>query len=154
MESKILFEEEQSFWQNKIALLVFGVLLVLSILAIMKGISLTQSLYLSAIVSFVILIFWGMLLRTEITQKSIKFGYKYVPFANNELFWSEVQKIELQKYSFVGWGLRYSSSKGTIYNVAGNKGLQITLKTGKKYLLGTQKSDDLKKILEELLPFF
>ncbi|MBN2416760.1 hypothetical protein JXO52_13010 [bacterium] len=45
-----------------------------------------------------------------------------------------------------GWGIRYSS-KGTAYNIRGNRGVQLTLSGGKSVLIGSQ---DPEKICESV----
>jgi hypothetical protein len=48
-------------------------------------------------------------------------------------------------FEYGGWGIRYSFRNGKAYNAKGNKGLQLTLKNGKKILIGSQ---DPEKLLE------
>lgn len=56
----------------------------------------------------------------------------------------EVQKFYIRSYSplkeFGGYGIR-TNKGGTAYNVSGKKGLQLELKGGKKFLIGTQKPE-------------
>ena len=54
----------------------------------------------------------------------------------------DIVSYKLRTYSpireFGGWGIRYGfECKG--YTVSGNKGLEITLKNGRKILFGSQK---------------
>lgn len=54
-----------------------------------------------------------------------------------------------------GWGLRLGFfGKGRAYNISGNIGMQIVFKDGKKLLIGTQKSAEIKSFLERLKYFF
>ncbi|AQQ72459.1 hypothetical protein SMSP2_02844 [Limihaloglobus sulfuriphilus] len=46
-------------------------------------------------------------------------------------------------FEYGGWGIRYSFRNGKAYNAKGNKGLQITLKNGKKILIGSQDPEKL-----------
>ena len=41
--------------------------------------------------------------------------------------------------------------KGVAYNVSGNKGLQIVLKSCKKILIGTQKPEEIEKFANQLM---
>jgi hypothetical protein len=41
-----------------------------------------------------------------------------------------------------GWGIRYGS-KGKAYNVSGSRGVLLTMKNGKRLLLGSQRPDEL-----------
>ena len=52
-------------------------------------------------------------------------------------------------YGFVGgWGIRFFTAYGTVYNMRGTKGLAINLEKGKKFLIGTQKPDLLNQFIQ------
>lgn len=101
-------------------------------------------------------------LRTEITNEAIRF--QFFPFHKKfrEYKWTEVQRVEVREYSplseYGGWGIRISvSGKGRAYNVAGNKGIQLYFKNGKKLLIGTQKPEKVEAVLRTykvILPEF
>ena len=76
---------------------------------------------------------------------------RFFPFVKKEFQWSEIQKSKVVNYGFVGgWGIRLFTKYGTVYNIRGNKGLAIELKNGKKYLIGTQKEEEMKKFINGL----
>jgi len=53
-------------------------------------------------------------------------------------------------YGFVGgWGIRLFTAYGTVYNMRGAKGLAIRLKSGKKFLIGSQRSEVLNQFIEQ-----
>jgi len=88
-------------------------------------------------------LFWLMKLTTIIDAQAIKINY--FPFLQKTIKWEDVKSAELVNYGFVGWGIRVGSKYGTVYNVKGNKGLAIQLKSGKKYCIGTQKEEELQQ---------
>jgi len=92
-------------------------------------------------------LFFLLNLKTTITKDTIK--VQYFPFFKKQFAWTTIAEAELVQYGFVGYGIRISMKYGTVYNVKGNKGLAIILNNGKKYLIGTQKSDQIEKILKE-----
>ena len=49
-----------------------------------------------------------------------------------------------------GWGIKggFSKQTGKAYTTKGTTGLQLTLKNGKKILIGTQKKEEIKRVLE------
>ena len=49
-----------------------------------------------------------------------------------------------------GWGIRLWTKYGTIYNIKGNKGLAVKLLSGKKFLIGTQKGNELSEIVKKI----
>ncbi|WP_394750554.1 hypothetical protein [Spongiimicrobium salis] len=92
-------------------------------------------------------LFWCMRLRTEINSSGIHF--EFLPFVRKSILWEHVEKAELIDYGFVGgWGIRWPTAYGTVYNVKGRKGLAIQLKTGKKMVIGTQKEKELLVFME------
>lgn len=78
-------------------------------------------------------------LRTEIDQRGIRARLR--PIASRVFQWENIQRVEPVTYGFVGFGLRFSSKYGTVYNIKGNKGVAITLKDGGRYVIGTQQQE-------------
>jgi hypothetical protein len=96
-----------------------------------------------------ILLFWSFKLKTRIDNQGIRI--KFVPFVDRYFQWSEIQSAEVVNYGFVGgWGIRLGTKYGTVYNIKGNKGLALQMKSGQKYLVGTQKETELRSVLESL----
>lgn len=88
-------------------------------------------------------------LKTNITAEGIQVKYK--PFVNKTTLWAQIKSIEVLNYGFVGgWGIRFWTSYGTVYNVRGKMGLAVELKEGKKFLIGTQNAEELEQFLENL----
>lgn len=93
-----------------------------------------------------------MRLETNIDEKGIRFGF--YPFQKKGKFyaWNEIAEISVVKYNplidYGGWGWRISmTGKGQAYNVSGNKGIFIVLKSGKQRLVGTQIPEEVTKII-------
>lgn len=107
---------------------------------------------LGALVLLVIsLLFLTMRLITQVDEEGIKFNF--FPFLKRAYSWQEIISARVVEYGFMGgWGIRLFTSYGTIFNVKGSKGLAVELKNGKKFCLGTQRPDELQKILSSI-PF-
>lgn len=100
------------------------------------------------IIFALIILFLVLTLKTEITSKGIHMNY--FPFAKKEILWKDIKTAEVVNYGFVGgWGIRWGTAYGTVYNTKGNKGLAITLHNGKTFVIGTQKEEDLAKVVEK-----
>ncbi len=96
--------------------------------------------------------FWSMKLETGINNEMIKI--RFFPFVNKTIMWKDVKSAEVIKYGFVGgWGIRLGTKYGTVYNISGNIGLALELKRGKKILIGTQKEEELRKVIAEIGQF-
>ncbi|MGY0391056.1 hypothetical protein ACW5R3_00680 [Bizionia sp. KMM 8389] len=91
--------------------------------------------------------FWVLRLETTINKQGIVLHY--FPFIKKETPWSDIKDLAVITYGFVGYGIRWGSIHGTVYNVKGQKGLLVTLKNGDSYVIGTQKESELKGILEK-----
>lgn len=92
-------------------------------------------------------IIWFWKLSTKIDNYGITIK---CPFVNKTVKWDEIEELEVLDYGFVGgWGIRTWTKYGTVYNTSGSKGLRVKLKSAKKFLIGTQKEEELKKIVEK-----
>ena len=152
-----LFKEEQKFTQWWIWVLLIGVALI-PIYGIKQQIIDGEpfgnkpmsdvGLVISILVSLALLaMFWFFKLTTIITKNNIIM--KWFPFANKTIEWKDIESAKVVNYGFVGgWGVRYSLKYGMVYNIAGNKGLAIKPKNGKKYLIGTQKREEMELVVK------
>lgn len=102
---------------------------------------------------FTILILFGrMQLNTYINQSEI--NIHFIPFSKKRILWKDVKKAEVVNYGFVGgWGFRFWTKHGRVYNTGGDTGLSIELNNGEKYLVGTQKAAELTQYLESIKPY-
>jgi hypothetical protein len=92
------------------------------------------------------ILFWLLRLETRIDRAGVYI--KYIPFLSRSYRWEDIQSFEVINYGFVGgWGIRLATKYGTVYNVKGNKGLYLILKSGKRVCIGTQKEQELKEFL-------
>jgi len=95
-----------------------------------------------------ILLFRWMRLKTRIDAKGIYM--RFVPFKTKFHTWEEIESISVVNYGFVGgWGIRLFTNYGTVYNMRGAQGLAIRLKSGKKYLIGSQRIDALTQFVAQ-----
>lgn len=156
-KGKILFKETQRFTQWWIwlflllmaALPVYGCIQQLVLGRAWGNNPMSNTglvLFTIGMFAFVYFFSW-MQLDTIITKKGI--FMKYRPFLKKFFSWEQIKSATCVTYSFVGYGIRYSSN-GMVYNTAGNKGLELTLTNGKKYIIGTQKEEELKQMLTKI----
>lgn len=65
-------------------------------------------------------------------------------FPCRKILWEEIETIYSRSYSpleeYGGWGIRRGKS-GSAYNLKGSQGIQVELKDGRKFLIGTQQPD-------------
>ncbi len=92
-----------------------------------------------------LLLFWKMRLITEIDNSEIRFSFW--PFMNKKVRWDEIESAKIINYGFVGYGIRLWTKYGTVYNTKGQIGLYIQLTNGNKFIIGTQREDELNRIV-------
>lgn len=96
-----------------------------------------------------IYLFFKMKLVTIIDDKEIRMIFK--PFVVKVIRWEIVKYAKIVDYGFVGgWGIRYGSDYGTVYNTSGRIGLAIETAKGEKFVIGTRKPKELKKIIKNI----
>ncbi|MRI00386.1 hypothetical protein GH721_07520 [Kriegella sp. EG-1] len=99
----------------------------------------------------VILLFVSMRLITAIDEVGIHYQFIPFQFSKKTIRWSEIIECYIRKYKpiseYGGWGFRGTFSKNKAYNVRGNKGIQIELKTKEKILIGTQNEKEVEQVI-------
>lgn len=163
MNSNYLFTEKQKFTQWWIWLVLIGIngmflygiyrQIILNEIFGDNQISNEALIVLYVLTLLITLLFVIMRLDTKINKEGIY--VRLYPLHLNFKFykWDEIEKAYIRKYNpileFGGWGLRIGF-KGMAYNVSGNKGLQLEFKNGNKLLIGTNRAEELEKVLYTL----
>lgn len=107
------------------------------------------------VVPMVLFVLFSILqLKTHISKEGV--SVQFLPFHwKPKLYsWDSISTIEIRKYSpiqeYGGWGIKYGwGGQGISYTVSGSIGLQLTLKNGKKVLIGTKKGEEIKAVLQQ-----
>jgi hypothetical protein len=157
MDQKPLFYEKQKFnqrwlWTILVLVNVAGVYALYK--EYQKG-TLAWEFFVGHLVFILIFIslFYFMSLETTITKDEI--AIKYFPFHLKQRTYpfTALKHLEVVKYNpisdYGGWGVRLSRN-GKAFNVKGEFGLKLYFDNRKPLLIGTQKPEELKKILESL----
>ncbi len=97
----------------------------------------------------IIFLVWYMRLDTKINEKGVFMTYR--PVLRRTYMWKDIDKTEIIDYGFVGYGFRWRPKHGWVYNIGGNMGLKIYLKSGKHLTIGTQKPNELKNFMDQKL---
>ena len=155
-----VFKEEQRFRQVWLMVLLgFSLLVPVGLIIneyIKYNTSMTTNEFLGSLIGIIasVLLIFIFKLSTRIDEKGIHYQFFPFHFSMKTLLWSEITKAEVRTYDpigeYGGWGLRYSfnKKKGNAVNVSGDIGIQLTLKNGKKLLIGTQKKEAVSSVLK------
>ena len=156
------FHEEQQFrqpWLWILLLLLTVGMSALFIYGIYKQIYLGQAwgdrpmsdhaLILSAVFTVAVcggtcLLFYTLKLITVVDRAGIEL--RFFPLTRKHIRFDAIRSCKAVRYQpikeYGGWGIRFSR-KGRAYNVSGDSGVQLELSTGKSFLIGSQKADQL-----------
>lgn len=96
----------------------------------------------------IIALFRFIKLTTEIDSNLL--SVCLFPFCSKSVSIRSIESIEFLTYKFVGYGCRLGTEYGTVLNVKGNQGFQILTKNGDRFLVGTQKSDEIQALCAKL----
>ena len=157
-----VFKEEQRFTQSWLIALL-GISVIAPIIMITKeyledNSSMTTNEFILTLVAIIVslsLIFFFKL-TTRIDENGIHYQFFPFHFSLRNIKWSEIEKANVRTYDpigeYGGWGLKggalWNKKSGKAVNVSGDIGIQLELKNGKKLLIGTQKENEAKSVLE------
>ena len=152
MKELIFFEKQkftQSFWMWLLVVLASIAGPVISFLSISK-----IDLYI-LIMSLLIFIFMYLCeLRVKLSKEGIHYQFFPMHLKSHTIKFDEIDRFEELKYSpigdYGGWGIRHRF-KGKAYNVSGNRGVKIYLKSGRHILFGSQRSKEFEQVLNQFM---
>ena len=159
-----VFLEEQKFTQLWLHILLIISFIVTTAITVNKYIEsntdnndeLVELIIVVGSLLLVYLLIFSLKLKTRIDENGFKFRFIPFHFTAKSINWNEIERVYTRKYDAIseygGWGMKggmfWRKSKGVAYNVKGDIGLQLELKNGKKILIGTQKEDEVKRVLQ------
>lgn len=157
MKENSTFYEKQSFRQWWLWLILIFVLgfTIYNFVDNNESFSTGEMIASFAVTAIIFILFFIIKLETKIDELGVRvrlfpfhLQFKYFP-------WKTIRKAYIREYSpigeYGGWGLRLGLfGKGKAYNVSGNMGLQLVFNDNKKLLIGTQKSQEMRKFLVDI----
>jgi hypothetical protein len=95
-------------------------------------------------------LFFLLRLVLEVTSDGIVIRFR--PLHRRIIPLAEVREFQVRQYSAVkeygGWGIKGWSQQKVAYNVSGNEGVELTLRDGRRVMLGSQRASELAQALE------
>ena len=94
-------------------------------------------------------------LITEVCSDGIYYRFAPLQIKPRKIAFHELKTYYVRTYrpfrECGGWGVHYAFSRGWIYNVSGNKAVQLEFINGKKILFGTQKPEEFVQAIDSAL---
>jgi hypothetical protein len=162
--SGIRFNEIQRFRQVW-ALVLVGAIAALSwyafIQQVLLGIPFGNNPGSDALVTILCILFgimfpaWFFSIALEVQVDGQALSYRMFPL---QIRWREVPLPDIAAVSLIsyrplreygGWGIRFGRL-GLAYTVSGNRGVVIRLKSGRSFLIGSQRADELEAVLRAM----
>lgn len=156
--TKVIFQEIQRFRQIWIWTLLLGI----------TGVSLGSLFFFErdvplnignlafpvGMLLLLISIFLKLTLATRITENSL--SYRYFPFTRWRTFrFEEIKALDLVEYNglweYGGWGIKWNGDTWS-YTTGGKWGIMVKT-TDKKFLLGTQKPEEVRQVIDRFKAF-
>jgi hypothetical protein len=152
----IHFEEKQPFYKNSISWVAIPAVIPAILIEASETLKSENGSYedLAIIIlveSLVMLLLFTSRLDTHIDEHGI--SYRFFPFQFKKRFiaWDTVSTIKVRKYDplgeYWGWGIK-GTRKNRAINIAGDIGLQLELKNGRKLLIGTLQK--MERVVEKI----
>ena len=92
-------------------------------------------------------------LETMIKEDGIYVKFFPFHFSFKRYEWQTQKEVYVRKYlplsEYGGWGVRWGIA-GKAFNVSGKWGIQLVSKEGRRLLIGTQKAEDVRKVLDDV----
>ena len=152
---EVLFKERQKFrqWWLWAILVLASTFTIWPMYIANKNLAMPVMLPIVGFTLLMLLLFYVMELRTMVKEDGIYYQFFPIHFKYKQVKWEDLKDFHVRKYSpigeYGGWGIRFGFN-GKAYNVSGDMGLQLEFKSGKKLLLGTQKSGELDTVIEDI----
>jgi hypothetical protein len=157
LPSGVSFRERQFFRQPwLIAIMLASVFVPAGMLLALTpreegGLAVAIGVFVSSVV--LAALFFCMRLDVAVGDDGVRI--RFPPIVNRTIAFDDIRSCVARTYrpiwEYGGWGIRFGPS-GTAYNVSGNRGVQLTLRNGKRILIGSQRADELAAAISAHLP--
>lgn len=155
-----VFKEEQRFTQLWLLVLLGTSLIVPVVLTtkeyLKENTTMSTTEYILVLLGIILSIAFIFLFKLTTRIDEYGIHYQFFPFhlSMKKIAWSEINKAYVRNYEpiseYGGWGLKnlFWKKNGSAVNISGDIAIQLELKNGKKLLIGTQKEQEAKSVLE------
>lgn len=165
MDGEPIFEEVQSFTEAPLVRWVLGVGMMITTIAVggamaaaewqqnptVGTVLLTLGMVIPLLLTLALMI--TMHLRVRVIPGHVLIRFR--PFRERRIPLEEIDSAVARTYrpirEYGGWGIRYAGLRSRAYNVMGNEGVQLKLKSGHKVLIGSQRAQELEQAIQRAM---
>ncbi|MFN5370471.1 MAG: hypothetical protein ACK5B6_03320 [Bacteroidia bacterium] len=154
----IHFEEKQPFHKNSLIWVGIVGMVPPIIIEVSKAVKEGSGSFENvALLIFIEALVFTFLFTSRLETKLDEHGisYRLFPFHLKTRFiaWDEINNAQVRKYDplgeYWGWGIK-GTRKNRAINIAGDIGLQLELKNGRKLLIGTLQKEKMERVVEKI----
>jgi hypothetical protein len=151
----IHFEEQQPFRKNSIIWVGIVAMVPPLIIEVSKSVKQGSGSFEDiALIIFIEALVFALLFTSRLETKLDEHGisYRLFPFQLKTRFvsWAEISSAQVRKYDplgeYWGWGIK-GTRKNRAINIAGDVGLQLIMKNGRKLLIGTLQKEKMEEVV-------
>ena len=103
------------------------------------------------------LFFYKLKLITQVRRDGLYIKFAPIHFSFKKIQLDNLKRNFVRNYDpigeYGGWGIKYGKN-GKVYNVSGNRGVQLEFMDRKNILSGSQKPDQLNSAIEQYLKIY
>ncbi len=154
----IHFEEKQPFYKNGLIWVAIPGMLIPITIEVSRALkegsgSFNEIIILILIEALVFTVLFTSRLETKLDEQGIR--YRLFPFHLKLRFiaWAEISSVQVRKYDplgeYWGWGIK-GTRKNRAINIAGDVGLQLVLRNGRKLLIGTLQQEKMEAVVQKI----
>jgi hypothetical protein len=163
----IVYREEQNFDWRAYALLIAAEVAFWAALfwkvythpqpaVILNHHGLELAIAIAICVGFPVLLLVGFLrMTTEVTPADLRVWFGWIPTYRRMVLVDAVVRVEVVSYrplaDYWGWGIRSGRDGERVLNARGNRGVRIELADGTRLLVGSQRPEELARVLERAM---
>lgn len=151
----IHFEEQQPFRKNSIIWVGIVAMVPPLIIEVSKLVKQRSGSFEDiALIIFIEALVFTLLFTSRLETKLDEHGisYRLFPFQLKTRFvsWAEISSAQVRNYDplgeYWGWGIK-GTRKNRAINIAGDVGLQLIMKNGRKLLIGTLQKEKMEEVV-------
>lgn len=99
---------------------------------------------------------WMFQLITEVRTDGVHLRFKPFQRSFRRIAVKQIREVSVTSYSALSyagwhWGVQRTVSGNTVYRLKGSRGVEVVLKGGEQWFIGSQRPEEFKESIEQIL---